>query len=123
MLITLMRQLAEVMARQSEIVRRLRLDGLADLVEEQRLLTDAVERELLAFRACPQAAGELPEATRQELERELRSLRGTFRGNARTMATARSIMEGLLRELRRSCAAGSPGRGAEVIPVAFDRQV
>lgn len=123
LLITLMRRLADVMARQGEIVRALRLEGLADLVEEQRVLTEAFERELLAFRAGPHLAGALPEASRAELELEMRSLRRAFRSNVRTIAAARSVMEGLLRQLRRSCAAAVPAQGATVIPVAFDRQV
>lgn len=122
MLITLMRRLAEVMARQSAIVRGLGMEGLAELVEEQRQLTEAVERELLSFRASPDQAAALSEATRAELERELRSLRRAFRGHACTAAAARSILEGLLRQLRRTGTAG-PGGEAEVIPVAFDRQV
>jgi len=128
-LLTLIERLCEVMAEESESVRRMAVDRIAELQKEKRALVQAYEKELAALRREPEVLGSVPLETRRELEEGMRRLRAVTRRNADLLLAAKTVTERLLRWVSEAladepaAATAPPGRVGRVIAVSFDRSV
>lgn len=137
-LMTVMRQLAEVLDQERMLLRGMRLDSLADLQEEKIALADAYAIELRCLRTMPDMLGTLEDGPRRELEDAMRAFQATLRRNAEALAGAKDLVELLLRTVDDSLQAGAAIGGsypmsathsapaadaidARVIAIAFDR--
>jgi flagellar biosynthesis/type III secretory pathway chaperone len=128
-LLTLIERLCEVVAQESECVRRMAVDRIAELHKEKRALAQAYEKELAALRGEPEVLGSLPIETRRELEEGMRRLRAATRRNVDLLLAAKTVTERLLRSVSEAlaeepaAATAPPGRAGRVIAVSFDRSV
>lgn len=130
MLLTLLRRLEDVMARENEAVRRMRLEPLAGLHAEKEALAGAYERQLRELRCRPELVGALPIEARRELETGMRRFQCASRRNAEVLAAARTVIDKLMRRLAdglgqsRAPAARYGGGGApggRLVALAVDR--
>jgi flagellar biosynthesis/type III secretory pathway chaperone len=127
-LMTLTRQLIQVMDAESDVLRRLHLAELGELQAEKRALADVYEAEFAEIRAQPEILGEVHDDVREELEAATRAFRESARRNAIALEAAQAVVERALHVIRESlaeCRGYRPGDarrpGGEVVPFALDR--
>ncbi len=135
-LMTLMRQLQEVMRTENGLLREMRLARLQDLQAEKAALAETYELELRRLRRTPELLASLGADRRQLLETAMRDFQATVRGNADRLQQSSRVVEALVQVIGVSlgnAAKSPPGYGrptgaagdaapARVIPVAFDRR-
>lgn len=128
-LLTLIDRLCDVLAQESDCVRRMAVDRIGEIQAEKRLLAEAYERELGTLRRRPEIVGGLPIEVRRQLEEAMRRLQAAVRRNADVLLAAKTVTERLLRRVADALAAephaaGRPPPSAgRVIAVSFDRHV
>jgi hypothetical protein len=131
-LLTLMRELEEVMRAEDALLREMRLERLRALQEEKAALADAYEAELRRLRDTPDVVGALDPDVRRALDEAMRSFRAAVQANARKLEAARKVVEGVVRALGESVAAAQrparyrPGpaeRGGQVVSLALNHRV
>ena len=129
LLMTLTRQLTQVLDAETEMLRRVSLGDLAEVQAEKQALTDVYEAELRELRTSPELVAALGEQTRLDLEAETRIFREAVRRNAMALNAAKVVVERVLHAIADSVVANPgyrPGQAAvgraEVVPFAIDRQ-
>ena len=131
-LLTLMRELEEVMRAEDALLRDMRLERLKALQEQKAALADAYDAELRRLRNAPDAVGALEPEVRRALDEAMRSFREAVRANARRLEAARKVVEGIVKALGESVTAaqrparyrpGSADRGAQVVSLALNHRV
>jgi hypothetical protein len=136
MLLTLMRELQEVMRTEGALLREMRLERIQALQLEKSALAERYERVFRKLRASPGLVAELTPEERLMLEQALRQFQAAVSANAERLGAAKRVSESVLQVIRDGLDAvpptlrGYPGaprtagawEGARVIPVAFDRQ-
>jgi hypothetical protein len=131
-LVTLMRQLQEVMRTENGLLRDLKLARLRELQAEKSALAASYELELRRLREAPGLLGALDADARRLLEDSMREFQRSVRANADRLRGARSLVEMLVQTLGqgldepdrryRGGQAAAGERAARVIAVAFDRR-
>jgi hypothetical protein len=138
MLMTLMRQLREVMRAEIGLLREMRLDRLQDLQAEKSALAASYEQELRRLRRAPELLGSLGGDARTLLEQAMRDFQSEARDSAERLLRARQLVEGIVKTIAASLgataggstppgygdgtgAAGGAPRG-RIVPLAFDRR-
>ena len=134
-LLTLMRQLQEVMRTENGLLRELKLSRLRELQIEKATLAGHYELELRRLRQSPGTLSGLGEDARRLLEGSMREFQATVRSNADRLLQARSVVEAVVHTISHSLASAGghapryvagPQTAADssprVIPVAFDRR-
>ncbi|HEX2525846.1 MAG TPA: hypothetical protein VHL31_06020 [Geminicoccus sp.] len=134
-IMTLMRQLEQVMEQEIQILRGMRLDRLQDIVMEKTTLCHAYEAELRALRRQPELMALLDPEVRRSLEQATRIFQAKAADNLRSLEAARTVVERVMRHIGSSLEAGpakpklypqqrtgNAMRG-QVIALAFDRQI
>jgi hypothetical protein len=131
-LVTLMRQLQEVMRAENGLLRDLKLVRLRELQTEKSALAASYELELRRLREAPGLIGMLDPDARQLLEDGMREFQRSVRANADRLRAARALVETLVQTIGqgldgpdgcyRSASAPAGERAAHVIAVAFDRR-
>ena len=131
-LLTLMRQLQEVMRAENGLLRDLKLARMRELQGEKAALAESYELELRRLRQTPEAMSTLSGEVRRLLESSMREFQATVRANADRLFQARGVVEAVVQAIGGSI--GTAGRGyapaasvavegsSRVIPVAFDRR-
>lgn len=128
-LLTLIDRLCEVLAQESDCVRRMAIDRIGEVQDEKRLLAEAYEKELGVLRRRPEVVGGLPIEARRQLEAAMRRLQAAVRRNADVLLAAKTVTERLLRRVADALAAEPrvavrpPPQAGRVIAVSFDRHV
>ena len=131
LLLTLMRRLGQVMARERAILRGMELDALDDLQQEKEVLAEAYEIELRHLRGRPELMEALDPEVRAELFEAMRGFQEHLRANRLALRAAHAAVERIVRAIGDSLAAGADGPaddgGAEpppgrVISLAVDRK-
>jgi len=133
MALTLMRQLRNVVARETEALRQMKLAPLADLQAEKTALAVAYEREVRDLRASPEIFAALDLAQRETFAEGSRELQATIAANVRALEAARRVVEGVVKTISESLqsvqrqpsyaphgAVPAPGPSA---PVALNREI
>lgn len=131
-LMTIMRQLGQVMEHECRILRTMQLEGLNDLQAEKVALAEAYEIELRHLRQTPETLASLEPEIRRELEAATREFQTAVGRNAQALAATKTVVERLCRSISESLAASGPSRAqyggkpseqpsAKIIPLAFDR--
>jgi flagellar biosynthesis/type III secretory pathway chaperone len=131
LLMTVMRQLSDVMDQERQVLRSMRLETLRDLQAEKAALADAYEVEMQRLRTRPEVTGELAPPVREELQQALRDFQGSLAANVAALQAAQGVLEKLMRLIGHSLADaaaprggyGPAGESAQVIPVAFNRHI
>lgn len=127
-LMTLTRQLTQVMDAETAVLRRVELAQLGELQAEKQALADIYETEFAEIRRRPEILGAVHPDTREELEIATRAFQEAARRNALALEAARTVVERALSFIKTSLAeshtygpqdARAP-RG-EVVPFALDR--
>lgn len=132
LLMTLMRQLQEVMRAENALLRDMHLQRLRALQTEKAALAESYELELRRMRQSPELLAALDPASRDLLGESMREFQATATANANRLLQAQQVVEGVVRTIGESLgrhgtaprgygAASDPRRG-QVIPVAFDRR-
>ena len=134
-LLTLMRQLQEVMRAENGLLRDLKLARMCELQDEKAALAESYELELRRLRQTPEAMSALSDEAHRLLESSMREFQATVRANADRLLQARGVVEAVVQAIGDSLGAAIPaGRAyapatraaidppARVIPVAFDRR-
>ena len=133
-LITLMRQLQEVMRTENGMLRDLNLARLNELQAEKLALAGSYEVELRRLRESPATVSGLNDDARRMLDDTMRDFQRSLRANADRLLHARELVEAVVQTISQSLGAapasahryGGPApaadRSARVIPVAFDRR-
>lgn len=133
MVLTLMRQLEEVMQAEHALLREMKLDRLRDLQSEKVSLAEQYELELRRLRSDPELLAAASLENRSALEERMRGFRRALSRNAERLRQARELVEGVIRTLNDSLAgpAGQPAYGSasrlpaetgRVVAIAFDRR-
>ncbi len=129
-LLGLIRELIAVLERENALLRRLDVDGLAELQEEKCALVDAYEAELDHLRRSPELVAALDPAQREALMAAIRELRRVMRINLNALAAAKDVAERAASHIATSLARTAattrplpPGASAEVVPLGLDRCV
>ncbi|MFO1038766.1 MAG: hypothetical protein U1E45_18150 [Geminicoccaceae bacterium] len=133
-LMALVRDLQEVMRAEAALLDTMRLRDFQALQLEKADLAAALDAQLRRFRSDPSQAAALDVAQRASLETALREFQAMAAAHARRLAAARSVVEGILRELARGPVAERTGSAygtmagvrpstAQVVPLALDRQL
>ena len=137
-LMTLMRQLGEVMDQERLLLQGMRLEALRDLQSEKGALAEAYEIELRRMRGMTEEIGALDPIPRKELELCMREFQRALSRNAHALLAAKTVVEKLLRNIGESLqsegaapgyrpeqrrTAGGKGTVGQVIPVAFNRTI
>ena len=136
-MITLIRQLEDVMARENQALKAMQMEEVEALQDDKSLLTEAYEIEMRKLRSDPAILGSLDDNVRSTLDDAIRSLQATSRRNANTLEAAKTVIERLVQRLSDSIAKSSPGRNyglasgtqfagqtsGKVIAVAFNHAV
>lgn len=128
LLMTLTRQLTQVLDAETAMLRRVSLGQLAELQTEKQALTDVYVEELHELRRRPEILGSLAPGNRVELEMATREFQTAVARNAVALNAARTVVERVLRMIADSLKANpgyqpGPGRppSAEILPFALDR--
>jgi hypothetical protein len=131
-LVTLMRQLQEVMRAENGLLRDLKLVRLRELQTEKSALAASYELELRRLREAPGLVGTLDPDARRLLEDGMREFQRSVRANADRLRATRALVETLVQTIGqgldgpdgcyRSASAPAGERAARVIAVAFDRR-
>ena len=129
LLMTLTRQLTQVLDAETAMLRRVSLAQLGELQAEKQALTDVYAEELHELRTRPDILGALPETMRQELELATREFQAAAARNVIALGAARTVVERVLRMIADSLdacpayhASATRMHGAQVLPFALDRQ-
>jgi exonuclease VII large subunit len=131
LLLTLMRQLQEVIRTENALLREMKLTRLQELQAEKTALAGSYEVELRRLRRDPELLGALDPESRALLDAAMRELQATLRSSADRLLQAKQVAEGIVQALGASFTApGTLGRGyaaaenatGRVIAVAFDRR-
>jgi exonuclease VII large subunit len=131
LLLTLMRQLQEVIRTENALLREMKLTRLQELQAEKTALAGSYEVELRRLRRDPELLGALDPESRALLDAAMRELQATLRSSADRLLQAKQVAEGIVQALGASLTApGTLGRGyaaaenatGRVIAVAFDRR-
>jgi hypothetical protein len=131
LLLTLMRQLQEVIRAENALLREMKLTRLQELQAEKSALADSYEAELRRLRQDPELLGALGPENRAHLDTAMREFQATLRSSADRLLQAKRVAEGIVQVLGTSLAVpGTLGRGyagpesttGRVIAVAFDRR-
>ena len=128
-LMTLTRQLTQVMDAESAVLRRVELAELGELQAEKQSLADIYEAELAEVRRDPDILGAVHPETRAELEEATRAFQEAAHRNTLALEAARTVVERALHFIRTSLADsqpygpqdGRPQGGGEVVPFALNR--
>jgi flagellar biosynthesis/type III secretory pathway chaperone len=128
-LMTLTRQLTQVMDAESAVLRRVELAELGELQAEKQALADIYEAEFAEIRRRPEILGAVHAEARQELEEATRAFQQAAHRNTLALEAAQAVVERALAFIRTSLADsrayGPPnGRGetgGEIVPFALDR--
>jgi hypothetical protein len=134
MALTLMRQLRNVVARETEALRQMKLAPLADLQAEKTALAVAYEREVRDLRANPEIFAALDDNVRRAFAEASRELQATIGANVRALEAARHVVEGVVKTMSQSLESVQRrpsyqpgGRTADppsaAVPVAFNREI
>lgn len=132
--LTLMRQLRDVVARETEALRQMKLAPLADLQAEKTALAVAWEREVRELRQAPEIFAALDMAQRETFAEASRELQATIAANVRALEAARGVVEGVVKTLSDSLAAvrpqpsyaphgGAAASPGATTPVALNREI
>jgi hypothetical protein len=131
--LTVMRQLQHVAMRETEALRQMKLDPLADLQAEKAALAAAYEREVRALRAKPEIFASLDQSVRESFAQASRELQTTLAANMRALEAARQVVDGVVRTLSQSMGSvqrrpnyapsGQAGEPAMAVPVALNREI
>ncbi len=127
-LMTLTRQLTQVMDAETAVLRRVELAQLGELQAEKQALVDIYETEFAEIRRRPEILGGVHPDTREELEIATRAFQEAARRNALALEAAQTVVERALAFIKTSLAEshtygpqdGRAPRG-EVVPFAVDR--
>jgi exonuclease VII large subunit len=131
LLLTLMRQLQEVIRTENALLREMKLTRLQELQAEKTALAGSYEVELRRLRRDPELLGALDPESGTLLDAAMRELQATLRSSADRLLQAKQVAEGIVQALGASLTApGTLGRGyaaaenatGRVIAVAFDRR-
>jgi hypothetical protein len=131
LLLTLMRQLQEVIRTENALLREMKLTRLQELQAEKTALAGSYEVELRRLRRDPELLGALDPESRALLDAAMRELQATLRSSADRLLQAKQVAEGIVQALGASLTArGTLGQGyaapenatGRVIAVAFDRR-
>jgi hypothetical protein len=131
LLMTLMRQLQEVIRAENALLREMKLSRLQALQAEKSALAGSYEVELRRLRQSPELLGALDPESRALLDAAMREFQATLRSSADRLLQAKQVAEGIVQALGASLTApGAMGRGyaapenaaSRVIAVAFDRR-
>ncbi|MEO1089318.1 MAG: hypothetical protein AAFX81_01690 [Pseudomonadota bacterium] len=129
LLMTLSRQLTQIMNAETDMLRRVELADLTDVQAEKQALADVYEIELRELRQQPELLGSASSVLRHELELSVREFQAAARRNALALQAAHTVVERVLVMIGRSLdarpgyGAAAPGhKGAEIVPFALDRQ-
>jgi hypothetical protein len=129
LLMTLTRQLTQVLDAETDMLRRVSLAGLAELQAEKQALTDVYETELKELRTSPEVFAALDQPVRVELELSTRTFREAVRRNAMALNAAKVVVERVLGCIAQSVVSnpgyrpGAPAaHSGEVVPFALDRR-
>lgn len=128
MLMSLMRELGELMRAETGLVRSMQLDRLSALQDEKATLAESYERAVRQIRSDPALVGALDPAGRRELETAMRGFQEIARDNGHRLRAAREIVEGVMQCLGRSLSVpvsgyGRPGgRPGTIVPLSVDRR-
>jgi hypothetical protein len=94
-LMTLMRQLQDVMRTENGLLREMRLARLQDLQAEKSALAESYEVELRRLRQAPELLASLGVDRRRLLETVMREFQATVRSNAERLLQSRQVVEPL----------------------------
>ena len=127
-LMTLTRQLTQVMDAETEVLRRVELAQLGELQAEKQSLAEIYEAELAEIRRQPDILGSVGADVREELEIATRGFQEAARRNTMALEAARVVVERALHFIQTSLADnpsygpndGRPREG-EVVPFALNR--
>lgn len=127
-LMTLTRQLTQVLDAETDAVRRMRLSELGDLQAEKQALADVYDAELRELREHPEVLGAVALDTREALELETRLFQEAAHRNGLALQAAQTVIERALEVIAESLqgspcyqAGGVDGRKGNVVPFAIDR--
>ncbi|NBB69332.1 MAG: hypothetical protein GVY33_03270 [Alphaproteobacteria bacterium] len=128
-LMTLTRQLTQVMDAETGLLRRVQLAELGELQGEKQALADIYAAELAEIRRRPEILGAVHPETREELEAATRAFQEAAHRNTLALEAAQGVVERALTLIRSSLADthayGPPdGRGpggGEIVPFALNR--
>jgi flagellar biosynthesis/type III secretory pathway chaperone len=128
-LMTLTRQLTQVMDAETDVLRRVELAELGELQAEKQSLADIYEAELGEVRRRPEILGSVHAEIREELEEATRAFRAAAHRNTRALEAAQAVVERALAFIRTSLADshaygpqdGRATGGGEVVPFALNR--
>ncbi|TVQ35057.1 MAG: hypothetical protein EA356_08790 [Geminicoccaceae bacterium] len=132
LLMTLTRQLTQVLDAETDMLRRVSLQGLTEIQAEKQALSDVYEAELRDLRRSPEMIGALDQSVRVELEAATRTFREAVQRNVMALGAAKVVVERVLTCIAQSAVAnpgyrpgaalGQGAHGAHVVPFALDRQ-
>ncbi|MFP4126406.1 MAG: hypothetical protein ACLFU0_07140 [Alphaproteobacteria bacterium] len=126
---TLTRQLTQVMDAETQVLRRVQLAELGELQAEKQSLVDIYEAELAEIRRRPEILGAVHGEIRAELEEATRAFRAAAHRNTRALEAAQTVVERALALIRSSLADShgygpQDGRhqgGGDIVPFALNR--
>jgi len=128
-LMTLTRQLTQVMDAETAVLRRVELAQLGELQAEKQSLADIYEAELAEIRRRPEILGAVRGEIREELDEATRAFRAAAHRNTNALEAAQTVVERALHVIRTSLADshaygprdGRPYGGGEIVPFALNR--
>ncbi len=127
-LLTVTRQLTQVLEAETDALRRLRLAELAELQAEKQALADVYETEFRMLRSEPEVLGAVSLDAREELEHSTRSFQEAARRNGLALQAAQTVVERALEVIGQSLTSspsyqphGLGPKAGEVVPFALDR--
>lgn len=134
MAMTLMRQLKQIVTRETMALRQMKLEPLADLQAEKATLAAAYERAVRELRAKPEIFSALERPARESFALASRELQAAIAANVRALEAARQVIEGVVKLLGQSldsvqhrpsyAPAGRTGQAVvNATPVAFNREI
>jgi hypothetical protein len=103
LLLTLMRQLQEVIRTENALLREMKLTRLQELQAEKTALAGSYEVELRRLRRDPELLGALDPESRALLDAAMRELQATLRSSADRLLQAKQVAEGIVQALALLC--------------------
>lgn len=126
-LMTVTRQLIQVMDAETDVLRRVRLSELGELQAEKQALAEVYLTEFAEMREHPEWLGAVGGDTREELEYATRRFQESARRNTLALQAAQTVVERALELISTSLAgpanyqSGAELKRGEVVPFALDR--
>ena len=99
---TVMRQLQQLVTRETMALRQMKLEPLADLQAEKATLATAYERDVRELRATPEIFAALEQPARESFAMASRELQAAIAANVRALDAARQVVEGVVQLLGQS---------------------